>query len=151
MDPLQTQARRLKQQAGLFGSSGWTGTSQQVVITGGRVLLLSPAATDLKTTALRQTHHLMVVVAVAQGLAQRRIRFAEGHEGLERSNLLEELLQLGFGHGRSTDQRSDLIIRQRRNVAPPKSTSSSSCTSQPSRVSRGRDSWLASVRNCAQR
>lgn len=32
-------------------------------------------------------------------LAQLRVGFAEGYEGIELADLLKELLELGFGHG----------------------------------------------------
>jgi len=44
-------------------------------------------------------HHLVVVAAPLELLAQLRVGFAEGYEGIELPHLLKELLELGFGHG----------------------------------------------------
>jgi hypothetical protein len=50
-----------------------------------------------------------VAGAVAEALAEGRIGLAQGHEGIELAHLLEELLQLGFGHqGKAT---RDLVMR----------------------------------------
>jgi hypothetical protein len=46
-----------------------------------------------------QMDHLVVMAARLELLAQTRVGFAEGYEGIELPHLLKELLELGFGHG----------------------------------------------------
>jgi hypothetical protein len=59
----------------------------------------SPTPANLKTMVAGQMDHLVVMAARLELLAQTRVGFAEGYEGIELPHLLKELLELGFGHG----------------------------------------------------
>jgi hypothetical protein len=48
---------------------------------------------------LGQSHHLVVVLAIDQGLAEGSVAFAEGHKGVELTNFLQKALQISNGHG----------------------------------------------------
>jgi hypothetical protein len=63
-----------------------------------RQACITPAPADVEAEACGQSHHFMVLAALAQGLAQVGLRLAEGHEGIQLTHLFEELLELGFGH-----------------------------------------------------
>jgi hypothetical protein len=39
-----------------------------------------------------------MAVAVPQGVPHGGVRLTQGHKGIELADLLEKLLQLGFGH-----------------------------------------------------
>jgi len=61
-------------------------------------LAVPPAPADVKAELGGQLHHIVVIAAVPQRLAQVGLRFAQGHEGIELLDLVEELLELRFGH-----------------------------------------------------
>jgi hypothetical protein len=46
-----------------------------------------------------QGHYLVVLRALAQGVTQIRVPFAEGNEGVELADFFEKPLQIGIGHG----------------------------------------------------
>jgi len=100
VDALQAQARRLEQHLGVLLPLGRAGAPQQVALApGGRGLAFTPAAADLEALAARQLHHLCMAGAIAQPLAQGGLRLAALDEGIQLAHLLQELLQLLFGHG----------------------------------------------------
>jgi hypothetical protein len=107
MDALQPQARQLQQPGDALLSRRRAGAAQQIV----RILLaaglFTPAAADLETPLPSQAHHLLMVAALAQGLAQLRPLLAQRHKGIQLGDLGQELLQIGFGHGHAQASSTD--------------------------------------------
>jgi hypothetical protein len=88
----------LQQNGGHLLSRRWARPAQQIVVSWSWRLGFPPAPANVKPPAAGQVHHGMVVAAIAQGLAQGRLRFAEGHEGIQLAHFFEKLLQLGLSH-----------------------------------------------------
>ena len=110
MNTHQPPVRATEQWFHPFVSGSGAGAAEQVALIAvfafsGRAACcrgIAPAAPDVEANAGRQGHHVVVMAAVAQGLPQFGACFAQGHEGIELPDFLEELLELGFGHGRRT-------------------------------------------------
>ena len=103
-----------------------------------------PAPADVKAKLGRQLDHVVVVAAVSEGLPKLGLGFSQGHEGIELLDLLEELLELGFGHQLSIG--FSVLLRLNRSKCTPRIRSSSlQRIRQPSFSSRGVEIRLASV------
>ena len=77
-----------------------SGAAKQVALApSGRSVAFAPAAANLEALAARQLHHLRMAGAIGQPLAQGGLRLAALDEGIQLAHLLQELLQLLFGHG----------------------------------------------------